>query len=324
MPKRSNDFQRLLYAIQASFASDATVTESGILIDKQTGAKTEVDIIVETVVNEFPVIISLEVRARKRPATVEWVREMLGKHSTLQTNKLILVSKSGFTKEAEDKAKENEIETLNIVEANLFDWSSKIKTLVEKTGLHIASFKMIATEFKIEFSELNIINARKSQEIISLSDIFYIPSRSESATVCRIPNLILRNDSIAVPIMNRWIKEGVETFTITWTPTTECYIENSERIKFPIKAIILKGVCEVERIPIKLEHGTFKNTQVAHATVRNIFSDTANENNAILSFVENENNQLSGVLVIPGTPTGSSSSVNQMKFKGADVFKEKT
>lgn len=322
MPKRSNDFQRLVYAIQTSLTSDAAVNESGILIDKQTGAKTEVDVVIETVINEFQVTISLEVRARERPATVEWVREMLGKHSTLQTNKLILISKSGFTKEAEQKAKENQIETLNFYEAKLFDWSSKIKMLVESTDLYIASFKMTATEYTIEFAEIKTDNLLRSKEVISLDDIFCIPSKSESVSVRRIPDSMLHNDSVAAPIMNRWVKEEVETFTITWTPTTECFIENRTGIKFPIKAITLKGVCEVERVPLILEHGTFKNTQVAHATVPNVFSDSENKNNAIVSFVENEKNQLSAVLVIPDAKTRSSNRVKQMKIM--DKAKDET
>jgi len=72
MPKRSNEFQQLVYLIQQQTADEATVTESKELVDRQTKAKVEVDIVIEAIANEFPIIISLEVRNRKRSATVEW------------------------------------------------------------------------------------------------------------------------------------------------------------------------------------------------------------------------------------------------------------
>jgi hypothetical protein len=105
LPKRSNSFQQLIYSIQHSTSEGSAVTESKYLVDRQTGAEVEVDIVIEAVVNEIPLIVSIEVRDRKRAATVEWVRESIGKHTTLPTNKLVLVSRSGFSAEASRKAK---------------------------------------------------------------------------------------------------------------------------------------------------------------------------------------------------------------------------
>ena len=42
-------------------------------------------------------MIGIECTAGGRPATVEWVNEMIGKHGELPVDKTILVSKSGFT-----------------------------------------------------------------------------------------------------------------------------------------------------------------------------------------------------------------------------------
>jgi hypothetical protein len=47
-----------------------------------------------------PVVISLEVNQKGRRATVEWVEQQICKHRTLPTNRLVLVSASGFSRTA--------------------------------------------------------------------------------------------------------------------------------------------------------------------------------------------------------------------------------
>jgi len=43
MPKRSNEFQKLVYLLHEHFAGEARVIESQLLIDRQTDGKVEVD-----------------------------------------------------------------------------------------------------------------------------------------------------------------------------------------------------------------------------------------------------------------------------------------
>ena len=76
-----------------------TVTESKFLNEPGVGPR-EVDIVVEAEADGDPVIISLEVYQQGRRATVEWVEQQICKHRTLPTNKLVLVSASGFTRGA--------------------------------------------------------------------------------------------------------------------------------------------------------------------------------------------------------------------------------
>ena len=64
---------------------------------KLVNADQEVDIVVEGTFDGDPVVTSIEVIEHGRPATVEWVERQIGKHRTLPTNRLMLVSKSGFS-----------------------------------------------------------------------------------------------------------------------------------------------------------------------------------------------------------------------------------
>src|SRR6266852_4573708 len=104
MPKRTNDFQRLIYLIHHQLMGEATVTESKFLYDSAADSNREVDIVIEIQAGEYPLIIGIECQGRGRVATVEWVEQMATKHKTLSTNKLILVSQSGFTPTSRNKA----------------------------------------------------------------------------------------------------------------------------------------------------------------------------------------------------------------------------
>jgi hypothetical protein len=107
VPKRSNEFQRLIASIHHALASEgAIVDESRELRDRVTGAAREVDVVIESAVGDYPVFVCVECCDRSRPATVEWVEQQHGKHASLSTNKLILVSAAGFTQTAVDKAQQ--------------------------------------------------------------------------------------------------------------------------------------------------------------------------------------------------------------------------
>jgi Restriction endonuclease len=123
MPKRTNKFQKLIYLIHQQLAEDAQVTESKMLRDRITGEDNEVDIAIEQELAGTEIVISVECRGRERPATREWVNEMWGKHQHLPTKHLILISESGFTKAAKEKARILGIEALSLSAAIKSDWT---------------------------------------------------------------------------------------------------------------------------------------------------------------------------------------------------------
>jgi hypothetical protein len=77
-----------------------TVTESKFLRNRITGSDREVDIVLKGELDGEPLLISIEVIEHRRPADVTWVESMLKKHENLPTNRLLLVSESGFTRQA--------------------------------------------------------------------------------------------------------------------------------------------------------------------------------------------------------------------------------
>jgi hypothetical protein len=110
MPARSNDFQAVVYFIKRHLAPDATVTESAQLRDRVTGQQREVDVLVTGHIAGHPLQIGIECRSRSRKDAVSWVEEMRAKHDDLPTDRLVLVSASGFSRAAAVKARHYGIE----------------------------------------------------------------------------------------------------------------------------------------------------------------------------------------------------------------------
>lgn len=88
--------------------------ESEMLTNSVTGRKREVDVVLRTRTAGVELVIGVEAtglsdarrQAARRPSPVDvgWVEEMIGKHENLPTDKVILVSETGFTQQARDLA----------------------------------------------------------------------------------------------------------------------------------------------------------------------------------------------------------------------------
>src|SRR5262245_20526324 len=122
MPKRSNEFQRLIYLVRENLSEGTTVTESKMLRDRITGREREVDVCIESVVDGERVNLCLECCDRTRPANVTWVEQMKAKHERLPTHAVILCSRSGFTKEAQEVARVSNIKIVSFDEVEQTDF----------------------------------------------------------------------------------------------------------------------------------------------------------------------------------------------------------
>lgn len=122
MPRRTNAFQRLVTLLTATLAGKAQVTESAMLTDRVNEEQREVDILVVAEAGGYTVQIGIEAISWARPADTPWIEKMRAKHENLTTDKLILVSESGFYEPARRKAEFYGIEVLTLEEASEADW----------------------------------------------------------------------------------------------------------------------------------------------------------------------------------------------------------
>jgi len=117
MPKRSNAFQKLIALVNKQLVQHPDVEESPLLTDSVTCELREVDVLITTSVASYEIRVALECIDRKRKADVTWVEEMFQKHQHLPTDKLILVSRSGFSSAAIHKSQFLNITALALEEA---------------------------------------------------------------------------------------------------------------------------------------------------------------------------------------------------------------
>ena len=112
MPRRTNDFQKLIRMLTQLLGENAIVEESKRLTDLVSGEEREVDIYAEGALAGNTVRIGIECRDHRRKQGVKWVEQMRTKHERLPTNLLILVSSSGFYATAIAKANSYSIKTI--------------------------------------------------------------------------------------------------------------------------------------------------------------------------------------------------------------------
>jgi hypothetical protein len=108
MPQRTNTFQQVVALVHELLAEEgATVEESAMLEDHESGSKREVDVVVRGSLSGVPLLVGIEATASAQPVDVKWVEAELGKHKAVRTNRLVLVSEAGFTAQAKEKALAN-------------------------------------------------------------------------------------------------------------------------------------------------------------------------------------------------------------------------
>ena len=107
MPKRSNKFQRFVHDLEALLAPDgATVEESGMVLDRSTQEQVEVDVVIKIPASPRTLVVGVECRDRKRAADISWIDQLASRKQNLELDRLVAVSRSGFTQNARKKAEQ--------------------------------------------------------------------------------------------------------------------------------------------------------------------------------------------------------------------------
>jgi hypothetical protein len=139
MPKRTNEFQRLILSINNHFASkSAKVTESAMLFDPTTEQDREIDILIEDEIGGYKLSIGVECTTVKRPLSVGQLDGLLAKHKDCGINKSVIVSKSGFASTTIKKAKKLGVEVISYEAASEKDWPSEFQILSGIKPFHVS------------------------------------------------------------------------------------------------------------------------------------------------------------------------------------------
>jgi hypothetical protein len=175
MPKRTNEFQQLVAYIYSKVTPiGGKVTESAELAEDGSSVEREIDILIEHKVAGIELKLAVECRDRARDETVEWIDALIGKYSRLKVNKVVAVSSSGFSGEAERKAAAHGIDTITAEEAARVDWAARVAAEFFTVMTHsfmllqMGAFSKDGTE--ISFSKIDPDNPEIKPENIRHKD----------------------------------------------------------------------------------------------------------------------------------------------------------
>lgn len=251
MPRRSNLFQRLVLLINGSLAGDARVLESAMVTDKISGKPREVDVLITTNASGYEVHIAIEVVARGRRADTPWVESMHSKHSSLPTDKLILVAENGFTSPALQKAKFHGIEAVTIETALAADW--KLATELTATGF------VELTYFKYSCAVIYESDGGTRQQVEVPSSSF-ITSESKQTTLDEFVRYVLSLQETKDALYPRITSMNERQFWFSYSKEGSLWDTEIEGTK--VRVIELRVGLDIDhaRTPVDFSTGKYRNT----------------------------------------------------------------
>lgn len=181
MPKRTNEYQKLILAINQHLASsDAIVTESRMLWDALSEQNREIDILIEDNSGPYKVTIGIECTAKSRPVGVPTMEQLINKHKSVGIQKTVIVSKSGFAVSAKKYAKKMQIDAISFGQALTKPWPSylnkakNVRLILHSTTIDDIDFNVTFLEDaeKVEYS-LETTVLTYTNEILLISDFVY-------------------------------------------------------------------------------------------------------------------------------------------------------
>lgn len=266
MPKRTNEFQKLVFLVKKHAASGATVTESKLLRDRITGAEREVDICIESVVAGHCVIVSIECRGRGRSASVKWIEEMKAKHERLPTKALVLVSSAGFTKEAIVVAQKYGIETIAL---SALDGASAERLFGDTSSLWSKVFTLSPTKVVIRVAPVGDL---PGEDVATFPDnIVYDYKGQELFSVKELVEILLRTEYI-IKEFGKMGEEFHKGFEVRWEPARDsegnplCLQKLDPPVLRPMEFVRIMGSCGFEISEFPLRHGILGNVKIAWGT----------------------------------------------------------
>lgn len=300
MPKRTNEFQKLIYLIQSQLAGEANVTESDLLEDKQTEELVEVDIVIRSKISNIQLVIGIECTAKSRPATVEWVREMVAKHEHLPVDKTVLVSKSGFTLQAVKKAQANNAEVFSLKKAGDTNW---LQYLAQHRNLKLASFTFRPLTWLIQHEAPDLgepVPFVDSESLISEG------KDNQQAKFRAYIDGILRHSSVGQAVIDKWLKterskrESTFEFTVTWQPSQDTTITDNNGRSYLLYALKIHAVANVGESPLTLHPVEYGGKSFAVGSTRNIFSvSPMDEEKVYITILENNGRFGQAAIMLP-------------------------
>ena len=264
MPARSNTFQHMIYILERlALDKQWTLRESALLKDRVSANDREIDILIEGNIGSIPIRIAIECIDTGRKANVEWVERMFTKHTDLNTSKLVLVSKNGFTKNALAKANHHDIQTASLEQADDNFWADVLRNLervtVESTVLcQIRGITVIFDE--VDRSKIELLDLPR--------EIIYDSTGAAKGTLEELADCYIRRDDVFRAVSNHIDGVGRWEAELEFPISSGIYVispDGSRAKLIGIKIVVIYGK---ESSQILLQRSKFLSQLVIHEAGR--------------------------------------------------------
>jgi hypothetical protein len=286
MPQRSTPFQKLVLHIQEQLVEGASVVESAMLRHRGTGAEREVDVVVRATAGEHTVVISLECIEQSRPADQPWIEKMKAKHEHLETNKLVLVSLSGFYAPALELAAFYGITTYTPDEACNADWTE----VVGLTKLFVFRYDYTPGQ---TWLLLDTPQGRTSMPAGGSTRV-YIPLRYAARSLGELISEVIHHKNFAVPAANSFEGDYRGTMEPTFTLDEPFFAATESGDWLPVAAVRVNVAVERTSSPIDMRSLGWKGTPASFGSAPTVVGDT------VLTVVEKAPGSLNVKMIVDG------------------------
>lgn len=281
MPKRHNVFQDLMASIHQQLAAPCRMVESEMLQDAVSGQTREVDLVIRSTIADYELVISVECTDKKRPVSVVWVEQMCAKHRDLPTHKLVLISKSGFSKAAIEKAHVLGAEPSTLEGARQVNWAKYV-------GRHLRLFFAAIDALTVVIPDSPTFAPDCPHHGIPMKTEFVDPEGMVRATAEEIAHAVLAREQILAATIGKMdVKSsaGWEVIIPMKSGVQMRFPGGSEHSVRQVKIAILANPLSVS---FDLANASFRDAQIAFGTSKTKYGDF------LLTMVESEGEKPSG------------------------------
>lgn len=257
MAREGRKFEKLILLLESiDLDNTAVITSPDYLIDKDSGVKREVDISIRYKIGTISLLIILECRDRTSVQGSPWVEEVSSKMKSVNADKAIMISSSGFSEPAHKKAKHNciELRTYSQIDKNdIFSWLKfEYLTLVQKRyQLDYVGIDIYEDE---EIEESIIPKLEKYRNIKALDDQFKLNVDDKIVNLNYIfwDSLGVEADTLFKTFPVKEINKVAKQFIFNFTNRKSCFQLFAGERTIDIKRITFNTHCwrDVEQIPI--------------------------------------------------------------------------
>ncbi len=117
-------FEELVYEIQSNLSSDAEVKHDDHIIGKKTNVKRQIDVSIKQKIGQYEILIVIDCKDYSKPVDLNDIESFIGLVDDVQANKGALVSSSGFTTNAKNRAEKAGIDLFRLVDTGKHSWQS--------------------------------------------------------------------------------------------------------------------------------------------------------------------------------------------------------